>query len=180
MKRIWILSLALLLAGCGAEQIETYRVPKANPTPAVQAAGPVTTPSDAPAYTAELPAGWTELPASGMRMASYAIEGTSIDFYLISLSMGDTVSNVNRWRQQVHLLPAAPAAVMAEIENLQAGELDIRYIEIYNEEEGLGIIAAIVDRSPGFWFFTAKGTVEELKAHAPDIRRFLESLKVNP
>ena len=50
------------------------------------------------------------------------------------------------------------------------------YIAIYNEEGGKGIIAAIVDLAPKYWYFTAKGSVDELKAHADDIRLFLESI----
>lgn len=129
-------------------------------------------------FDAKLPDGWTEKPGSGMRMVSYAIEGTSIDFYLISLSMGDVPSNVNRWRGQVGLPPASPEAIDEEVETFPVGGHDVKYIEIYNEEGGKGIIAAIVDLAPQYWYFTAKGSVTELKANAADIRTFLNSIKL--
>ncbi len=53
----------------------------------------------------------------------------------------------------------------------------MNYIEIYNDEGGKGIIAAIIDLSPSYWYFTGKGTVEELKANASNIRKFLETIK---
>jgi hypothetical protein len=175
----------LLLASCGRDEVETYRVPKEKPAaPAVQQQAPRQTPSisAAPApksngFTAEKPGTWTEEPGSGMRMASWSIEGTSIDFYLISLSMGDVPSNVNRWRGQIGLAPASPEEIAKEMQVFEADHHQVSYTELYNEEGGKGIIAAIVDLSPSYWYFTAKGSVEELKANAADIRKFLETIK---
>ncbi len=183
----------MLIAGCGQEQPVTYEAPKEKTAPpaqqmgsdadnqAVMAAHAAMTahaPPDA-GFAAELPDGWEEKVGSGMRMVSYAIEGTAIDFYLISLSMGDVASNVNRWRGQVGLPAASADEIAAEVQVLQAGGRSVNYIEIYNEEGGKGIIAAIVDLAPKYWYFTAKGTVDELQAHAADIRKFLESVKIN-
>ncbi len=165
----------VLLTACSREETQTYQTPKMQ-----QPAAPVIPVAPQPAgtgFTATLPAGWTEKPGSGMRKVSYSIEGTSIDFYLISLSMGDVPSNVNRWRGQVGLADAAPEAIAQDLLTFQAGGHDVSYIEIYNEEGGKGIIAALVDLAPTYWYFTAKGSVEELKAHAPALLKFLESLQ---
>ncbi|MEN8256156.1 MAG: hypothetical protein ABFR33_11885, partial [Verrucomicrobiota bacterium] len=178
MKSTPLFFLAMVfLHGCGSEQAQTYKAPK-EPTapPAMQE--PVAQASPQPAgkgFEARLPEGWTEKPGSGMRMVSYTIEGTSIDFYLISLAMGDVPSNVNRWRGQIGLPPASPEEIEAEVETFQAGGHDLKYIEIYNEE--WGTIAAIIDLAPQYWYFTAKGPAGELKANAADIRTFLESIK---
>ena len=130
-------------------------------------------------FNAELPEGWTEKGASGMRTASYSIKDTGIDFYLISLTTGDVPSNVNRWRGQVDLPAATPDEVAKEVQTFEVDGHVVNYIEIYNDENGKGIIAAIVDLSPKYWYFTAKGSVDELKANAADIRKFLESIKIN-
>ncbi len=194
MKQAVFLLLSLLfIAACGKEETTTYQVPKEPTAPvpaspmgsatdnaAVQAAHAAMT-AHAPAspgYTSEIPEGWTENAGSGMRKMSYTIEGTSIDFYLISLSVGDVPSNVNRWRGQVSLAPASPEEIAKDISSFQVSEHDVTYIEIYNVEGGKGIIAAIVDLSPQYWYFTAKGNVDELKAHAGDIRTFLESINM--
>lgn len=132
------------------------------------------------AFEAELPAGWEEIPSSSsMRLVSYSIEDTSIDFYLIALSMGDVASNVNRWRGQVGLPAASAEEIAADVGAFDVEGHSTRYIEIYNEEEGMGIIAAIIDLTPSYWYFTAKGSVDELKAHAGDIRSFIESITIN-
>jgi uncharacterized protein YceK len=180
MKSILLILIATaLLYGCSDDQVQTYRAPKEAPA-AQSVQAPVQQQAAAPAaagqFEAELPEGWTELPGSGMRMVSYTIEGTAIDFYLISLSMGDVPSNVNRWRRQVGLPEASAEAINEDVEVLQIDGREVKYIEIYNEEGGSGIIAAIIDFAPTYWYFTAKGTVDELKGHAAEIRSFLNSL----
>jgi len=184
----------LLISGCGQNEATTYEVPKETTSSPVQAQSAMGSQSDMEAvqaahammemalpqneFSADLPAGWTEKSGSGMRKASWTIEGTSIDFYLISLSMGDVPSNVNRWRGQVGLPEATAEAIGADVETFNADGHAVSYIEIYNDEGGKGIIAAIVDLSPSYWYFTAKGAVDELKANAADIRAFLGSIKL--
>ena len=188
---LWI-SL-LFLTACGREETATYQIPKESAVvapesimgsqadvDAVQAAhaAMATSAPVGPEFTSELPAGWAEQPGSVMRKVSYTIEGTSIDFYMISLSMGDLASNVNRWRGQVSLTPASAEEIEQAAEVLDVSGKPTRYIEIYNDEGGKGIIAAIIDLAPQYWYFTAKGPVDELKAHAADIRAFLESITI--
>ncbi|MCF7817278.1 MAG: hypothetical protein K9M54_05290 [Kiritimatiellales bacterium] len=189
-----LLSL-LLITACGKDEPTTYVVPK-QPAPPQAAPGMMGAQSDmeavtaahaamaaqapaGPGYTSTLPEGWAEVPGTGMRKVSYTIPGTSIDFYLISLAMGDLPSNVNRWRGQVALAPASAEEIGQAVQTLAIEGHPSSYIEIYNEEGGKGIIAAIVPVEPQYWYFTAKGSVDELKAHAGAIRTFLESLKIN-
>lgn len=188
---VFLLISLLFLTACGGEEPSTYQVPKqtvanapvqtmgsAADNQAVQAAHAARAPAAA-GFTSKLPEGWSEVSSSSaMRKASYSIEGTSIDFYLISLSMGDVPSNVNRWRGQVGLPPAAPEEIEAEVEAFQAASHDVKYIEIYNKDGGWGVVAAIIDLAPEYWYFTAKGPVGELKANAADIRKFLESITI--
>jgi len=178
MKQVFIfILLSAVLAGCGQEEVRTYQTPKEKQpaAPVMQVAAQQPTGNG---FTATLPDGWTENPGSGMRKVSYAIAGTDIDFYLISLRMGDVPSNVNRWRGQVGLAPTSPEAIAKEVQSFRVGPHEVKYIEIYNEESGTGIVAAIVDLAPEYWYFTAKGSVGELKAHATEIRAFLESIKL--
>ena len=192
-----ILVSLLCLTSCRRDEPVSYQVPKSSPpaaaptvsktqamgsdsrNQAIQAAH-VAMAAQEPAgagFTAALPKGWSKASSSSaMRKVSYAIEGSSIDFYLIVLTMGDVPSNVNRWRGQVGLAAASPDEIAAAVETFQAGGHKVSYAEIYNTEGGRGIIAAIVDLAPKYWYFTAKGPVAELKANAADIHTFLESI----
>ena len=188
----FLLISLLFISACGKDEPTTYQVPK-EPAPPAQASVMGTADADAavlaahkamtdqmPAdsgFTSTLPEGWAEVAGSGMRKQSYTIEGTSIDFYLTSLAMGDVPSNVNRWRGQIGLSPASPDEITKELQTFQADGHAVGYIEIYNDEGEKGIIAAIIDLSPQYWYFTAKGSVAELKEHAADIRAFLESIQ---
>lgn len=182
---LFLLPAAVLLASCGGENVETYQVPKEKPSmPPAQVrrpdAAPALTaaPKSSAGFTADLPEGWKEVPStSAMRKVSYAIEGTGIDFYLISLSMGDVASNVNRWRGQVGLPNASLEEIEKDMKVFTAGGHECKYFEIYNEEGGKGITAAIFDLAPSYWYFTGKGTVEELKAHTEDMQAFLKSIQ---
>ncbi len=199
MKQMIIASsLVVLLAACSREEPTTYEVPKSEQQPAAptqQNAGMMGgTDSDnaavmqahasmmqnmkQSAFKPDLPDGWTDKGASGMRMASYGIGDTSIDFYLISLSMGDVPSNVNRWRGQVGLPDATAEEIAGQTETFDVDGHAVNYIEIYNEEGGKGIIAAIVDLAPSYWYFTAKGANDELKANAADIKQFIQGIKI--
>lgn len=191
---IFSLFSLLLITGCGKEQSSTYVVPKqSTPQQPVAtmgsqadmeavAAAHATMSAHAPAgpeFTASLPESWIEVPGTGMRKVSYTIPDTSIDFYLISLSMGDVPSNVNRWRGQVGLPTVSAEEITQEVQTLAIEAHPSSYIEIYNEDGGKGIIAAIIPVDSQYWYFTAKGSVEELKTHAAAIRTFLESMKIN-
>ena len=67
--------------------------------------------------------------------------------------------------------------IVKETQVFDIGAHQTQFIEIYNMEGGKGIIAAIINLEPQYWYFTAKGNVDELKAHAGDIRAFLESIE---
>lgn len=184
MQKRWFgLPVIALLAACGGEKVETYQVPKesaaatAMPAP-VQQAPAATAPRSSAGFSADLPGGWKEVPSSSaMRKASYTVEGTAIDAYFISLSMGDVLSNVNRWRGQVGLQNASLADIEKEMVEFSINGHGCKYFEIYNEGNGKGIIAGIIDLAPSYWYFTAKGPVEELQAHAADMQTFLKSMK---
>ena len=186
MKNMWLtIPMIALLVSCGQDEVQTYQVPKEKTAvPTMQGAAPQSVaqmpaaPAASAGFTANLPAGWNEVPSdSAMRRVSYGIDGTAIDFYLISLSVGDLPSNVNRWRGQVGLPVATAAEIEAATETFKIDHHSVKYIEILNEEGGQGIVAAIVDLAPSYWYFTGKGTVDELKAHTSDMRAFLESVK---
>lgn len=167
--------VGFLIYGCAEQEVRTIEVPKeirVEPAPVKMLSAPLQL-----GFEADLPAGWQTRPGQGMRVVSYAIEGTQIDFYIIKLGMGDVTSNVNRWRGQVDLPEASAEAIAQSIKPLMAGNTPVQYIELYNKNKNRGILAAIADRAPSYWYFTAKGTVDELKAHAHDIQRFINSIR---
>ena len=175
---IRLIGVGLLIglgASCGREQVQSYEVPKQVPLirePVKMAEAPSWL-----GFEADVPASWRELPGQGMRVVSYQIEGTEIDFYAIKLGMGDLTSNVNRWRGQIGLAEASAEAIAASVKPLTASGAPVAYVELFNPEVDKGILAAIIDVASMYWYFTAKGSVSELRAHSADIQRFINSIR---
>src|SRR5580765_6362979 len=71
-KRWWpLLLLALLIGGCGKEDVRTYRVPKEKPFVTRRSSDKPSTPQ----VQWVAPAGWKEQPGSGMRVAKFSVPG---------------------------------------------------------------------------------------------------------
>ena len=111
--------LSLLTAGCDKsdQEIQVYRVSKAEAEPSSPPAGPAIGQSpampgvNAPNAPAQEvigtpPASWVAQPPSSMRLASYQIKGADgavADISLIALggAAGGALENVNRWLSQL-------------------------------------------------------------------------------
>ena len=165
----------IILCSCGQDSIQTYQVPKQSTD--LRISQEITTKTPKIGFEADLPETWQVIPGSGMRVVSYKIDGTKIDFYAIKLGMGDLVSNVNRWRSQIGLEEHTLEEISEYVIPLMASGAPVSFVELYNSELDKGILAAIVDTKPTYWYFTAKGSIKELRANSSDIQRFINSIR---
>src|SRR6266481_24425 len=90
--------------------------------PQMPAAAPQTT--SAPPIKWKTPLGWTEVPPSSMRYASFsapADEGSKIDISIVTFpgDGGSDADNVNRWRGQMGLAPVDANAVTSQVAALK-------------------------------------------------------------
>ena len=118
---------------------------------------------------------------SGMRKVSYLIDNSSIDFYAIELGMGDVTSNVNRWRKQIELNELGEDEILSSVKNLNCRRgVPVKYFEIFTIPISTkGFWQQLLNENLRFWFFTAKGNIDELKYHNADIQRFINSINFN-
>ena len=180
MKQILFAIILLALYGCDNEKIKTYEVDKnLNTFSTDNIFATKKAPSLVREFSSILPEGWKEIAPSGMRKISYTIANSSIDFYAISLGMGDVTSNVNRWRKQINLPEQSREEILSCAKELNASGVPVKYFEIMNKDINKGILAAIIDLNSIYWFFTAKGNVEDLNTHSADIQRFINSIYFN-
>src|SRR4029077_7445559 len=89
------------------------------------AAAPQTT--SAPPTKWKTPKGWTEVPPSSMRYASFsapADEGSKIDISVVTFpgDGGSDADNINRWRGQMGLAPVDANAVTSQVAALKTGD----------------------------------------------------------
>lgn len=159
-----------------------YRVEKDTP-----AARPVMKeiPMPSPPSTSPLrwsrPAGWTELPAGGMRKAIFRTgpEGAEVSVVALGGAAGGLLSNVNRWRGQIGLDPIDEAGLSDLSEKIRspAGELVLVDFTGKGPSPRSRIAAAVLNLGATTWFFKMMGGEEEVGKAKPAFRKFLGGLR---
>ena len=131
------------------------------------------------------PAGWTEVPPSEMRVASFKISGTDgkqADVSVVPLPgmAGGDFANVNRWRGQVGLQPAADDELQNAAENVQVGDQPAQLYDIAGQNPANGetnrIIGVIQHRDGTAWFFKMTGAGDLVEQQKSAFVDFLKSI----
>jgi hypothetical protein len=128
------------------------------------------------------PEGWSEVPPSAMRYASFAATGTNGDKIDISIvtfpgTGGSDLDNVNRWRGQIQLPPTDEKTIESQIELLPMGDTKFYTIDIAGPDNRT--MAAWVRREDGVWFFKMTGTRASVEREKSKFFDFLRSLQFN-
>lgn len=147
--------------------------------------GPVPPPpsTDLPKWT--VPAGWKSVPASTMRLASFAVEGANGqtgDLSVVALgpSAGGLLANVNRWRGQLALSPLDDSGLARESTQLTTPAGDEAVIVDLNGEgasAGKRMLAAVVSRPDRTWFYKLTGDSPLVAAQKDAFLGFVKSVK---
>lgn len=188
-SRWGLLLITLLLAGCQREDVRVYRVAKDPPKPGSTTAAPAhdhgQTGGRMPRLEYQVPAGWEEVAAGEMRLASFKVqEGAKVAdvgvFPLPGLAGGD-LGNVNRWRSQVGL-PAVGEAELAKLgEEVSIAGTPGRLFDLAGENPASGdptrILAGILHREGVAWFFKMTGDDALVAKNKPRFVQFLTSMR---
>jgi hypothetical protein len=192
-----LLPVAAVLAGCGRDDVQVYRVAQDKPAPAAMTdphqglpqtgpGGPATVPAD---VTWKAPAGWEQTAPGEMRLASFRVKGAqdkAADVSIIPLPGfgGGDLENVNRWRGQVGLPPvnAEELAKLAEKVPVAGSEAQLYDQAGQNSaaEKKSRILAAILRRDGVAWFFKMTGDEELVAQERPSFVEFLKSVEFKP
>jgi len=146
--------------------------------PQVGAAPPQTT--SAPPIEWTTPEGWTEVPPSSMRYASFsapADEGSKIDISVVTFpgDGGSDADNINRWRGQMGLAPVDANAVTSQVAPLKTGDTTFSTTDIAGNKTRT--IAAWTRRDGRVWFFKATGPAAAIEKEKPNFVKFIESVR---
>jgi hypothetical protein len=148
-------------------------------------AGMVPPDTSAGPLTWTTPAGWSQVPPSEMRVASFKISGTDgkqADVSVIPLGgmAGGDFANVNRWRGQVGLPPATDDELQSSAENVQAGGQPAALYDLASANFAAGktdrIIGVIQHRDGTAWFFKMTGDADLVEQQKPVFIDFLKTL----
>ena len=128
------------------------------------------------------PEGWSEIPPSTMRYASFAAAGPNGDKIDISIvtfpgTGGSDLDNVNRWRGQIQLPPTDEKTVESQIKPLSIGDTKFSTIDIAGPDTGT--TAAWIRREDGVWFFKMTGAKASVEKERSKFFDFLRSVQFN-
>ena len=147
--------------------------------PAMQAAAP-----EGAAIRWEVPAGWKQVPGSGMRFATLQMseEDPALALTVIPLAgqSGSLVANVNRWEGQLGL-PSTPEAQLSKVvQRVEAGGVKIDVVDLTGVEQEGGrqrILGAIVPHEGRVWFFKTTGPAEKMGKQKEKFDQFIRSIR---
>ncbi len=205
-------ALAWMAAGCGKDEVRVYQAPQdappvaaANPqggatlTPPASeiprsatsrsssSAGSESSASERPAVPWTVPAGWEEMPASGMRVASYGVkrpDGRSVDISVVAMGggAGGELENVNRWRDQIGLEPATEADLAGLRSIIPAGNRQVVMYQLDGKKAVLDgkyparTLAAIMPAGEMTVFFKITGESALVAEQKPQFLAWLKSV----
>ncbi len=146
--------------------------------PQMPAAPPQTT--SAPQIKWKTPEGWTEVPPSSMRYASFnapAEDGGKIDISVVTFpgDGGSDADNINRWRGQMGLAPVDANALTSQIAPLKTEDTTFSTTDIAGDKTRT--IAAWTRRDGRVWFFKATGPNAAVEKEKPNFVKFIESVR---
>ena len=128
----------------------------------------------------QVPQGWHEEPASGMRKASFRIAtgGESAEVYIIDLdaSVADLLPNVNRWREQIKLEPTTQREIDEHVQPIAVGDHEGQYLEMLGDEKAT--IAVIVKVAGRAWFIKLTGAKSLVEQERENFKGFVHSLTI--
>jgi hypothetical protein len=181
---------ASLFCGCGNSEIQTYRVAKEDTQPpAIDAAhGQAGAGAERPALPhvhSDVPEGWQEVQAEGMRVAAYQITGANgkaAQVAIIPLP-GKTnieLQSVNMWRAELGLKPLDSDQLKDAAQPAQVGDAKGILVDMSAETAGpSGInrtIGALAERGNIMWFVKMTGDSTVVGEQKDKFAAFLKSL----
>jgi hypothetical protein len=163
-----LLPLLAMLAGCGRDDIQVYRIARD---------------SSQPNQAFSLPAGWETAPPGEMRVASFKVKGADgklaeISVIPLAAAPDHELDNVNRWRGQVSMPPLAQADLAKAAQPVQVAGENARLYEQAGANSGSGdqerILVAILHHDDRDWFFKISGDDEVVRSQK---NAFLDYIK---
>lgn len=182
-------SLSLfVLTACDQAAVNSYTIPKeqqvaqskpeVEPNPMRPLPGMAEQAAAAGELQYTVPAGWRELPSTGIRKATLQVEGAELSVLVFPGDVGGELANVNRWREQIGLAAVEANALPTISKELSISELPARYVNLIGPEKSIkGAILPVNGRT---WFFKLFGATNSVQANEAGLLEFLDSVQLPP
>lgn len=178
MKAALLPLVILISSACREETISRVRVPKEGVE--TLAASPAPAPERGLRWSR--PEGWRELPASGMRRATFIapVEGKlEITVTAFPGDTGGELANVNRWRGQIGLPPADAAGLASGKSSLKSPAGPVALYDFVSTDGKTRLAAGVLAHGGMSWFFKASGDSAAVAAALPGLKALLGSLRAD-
>jgi hypothetical protein len=150
-----------------------------NKSPETASAAPPTEGASNPQIKWKMPEGWSEVPPSSMRYASFSAgaNDNKVDISIVTFpgEGGSDADNVNRWRQQIGLPPMSPTAVATQVAPLKSEDAAFSTVDIAGANART--LAAWTRRDGHVWFFKATGPGATMEKEKPNFIKFIQSIR---
>ncbi|HWD21352.1 MAG TPA: hypothetical protein VHB20_18945 [Verrucomicrobiae bacterium] len=181
--------MAVTVGVCGAvgqcaaaDSIAAYSAPK-DPPALTQVAAQAPAPgvqNGAPPIGWTTPAGWTELPATVIRIGNFLVPGEGGKKAEVAISsfpgaVGTEFDNVNRWRREIGLEPIQPDGISSK--SMTVAGLEGKLYEFAGESENT--VVGSLPREGRTWFFKLRGDKNVVDAAKPAFLEFLKTIHFN-
>jgi hypothetical protein len=126
------------------------------------------------------PEGWTKVPPSSMRYASFSAAGPNggkVDISVVTFpgEGGSDADNVNRWRQQIGLPPMDAGAISSSVTALKSVDTTFSSVDIAGANART--LAAWARHDGHVWFFKATGPNAAVEKEKQNFVKFVESVR---
>ena len=129
-----------------------------------------------------VPASWQPGKISSMRRASYIVkgDGDKIAEIVVTVFPGDVgghTANVNRWRGQIGLAPAAAEEITGLTTKLTVANEAATQVDFKNDASGARMIVVTVPHAGNSWFYKLTGDATLVEAQKAAFLTFVQSVK---
>ncbi len=173
------------LSGCGRKEIRTYTAPKELPPSEEKAHPEHAGHSESehehtlPRIGWVLPDGWAEGVADKMSVASFKMEGATVNVTPLPKLAGQESMLVNMWRQTLGQPPFSDEEAGKALREVAVGEDKGQLFEVTGEQQGkaVRIVTAFMHKADRSWFFKLQGDPAAVQGQAAAFEGFLKSVK---
>jgi hypothetical protein len=135
----------------------------------------------------EIPPGWNQAPAGGMRKAAFDV-GDAEKHALVTVidlgpEAGGLLANVNRWRGQLQLPPISQDELAKQVKPLPVDGQKGDYVELFGPatvEPRQATLAVMVEQGGKNWFIKLSGEASIAQREKPHFEAFARSLRLSP
>jgi hypothetical protein len=112
-----------------------------------------------------------------LQEACYLFEGLELSLAFLNETGGGTLANVNRWREQLQLLPWTNKDLEKNLSLVTCSLGSGNFLQLSNPTTQQSFLIYQIQYQQGTWFIKMKGPQSLIQTHKGDFLAFIETLQ---